>query len=263
MKYDTGLDLKQIASEIESYLATQNIIGKITDIVPGPLVSTFRFTPESGFKLPKTFKIGDLTLYVPHTTLIGVEYANIEIHNINRQMIWLKPLLESKEFKDLNYELPFILGVDTSGDPLYCDLAKSGNILITGDSGRGKFTTVDLISKMLFKPSKNKSVHTSCINAINNTSNRPFYIDDVQGYIDKYGVEFINVIKDAIKRNVFFIVTSNSIDLPDEFVNLFPSRLTFKTESDDNTNFLWSYGDALFSMNGRKPIRIHTPYDNE
>jgi hypothetical protein len=57
MKYDTGLDLKKIASDIESYLAQQNIIGKVVDIAPGSMVSTFYFEPESEFNLPKKFNI--------------------------------------------------------------------------------------------------------------------------------------------------------------------------------------------------------------
>lgn len=268
MKYDTGLDLKKITGDIESYLAKQNIIGKVVDIVTGPMVSTFYFEPESEFNLPKKFNIGDLILYFSDIVYIyGVRYAQIEVHNMNRQMTWLKPLMPTDKLKNY-YKTPIVIGINTSGDPIYCNLGFNNSILITGDPGRGKSTFIDSVKKVISKdiklPQGNKGSPRDLIAEINDSSDYVFFIDGGTGYLNEDSSAVINAMKQAIKRNVVFIVAvDDDNNLPDEFVNLFPNRLIFKSVSDKYTDFLLPYGDAVFFEYGYPKIRVHTPYDNE
>jgi hypothetical protein len=266
MKYDTGLDFKKIASDIESYLAKQHIIGKVADIAPGPMVSTFFFESESEFNLPKTFNIGSLILYVSGIIYVdGVRYTLIEVHNINRKITWLKPLMKTSEFKK-GYITPIVIGINTYGTPIYYDLGFNNSILVTGDRGRGKSTFLSSVYKTLCSfalPEPAKSDVKTLIDKIDNNSNDVFFIDGIASYMNEDSSKFIDAIKRAIKRKVVFIVAANDDNLPDGLINLFPNRLMFKTKSDKSTDFLLPFADAIFLEYGRTPQRVHTPYDDE
>jgi S-DNA-T family DNA segregation ATPase FtsK/SpoIIIE len=65
----------------------------------------------------------------------------------NREVIYLRSLLESEQYQEFMEEavLPFIIGQDTVGNPLYADLQKLVHILIAGATGSGKSVFINNI----------------------------------------------------------------------------------------------------------------------
>jgi S-DNA-T family DNA segregation ATPase FtsK/SpoIIIE len=84
---------------------------------------------------------------VPGRTSLG-----IELPNSKREMIFLRELLESKEYKFSQNSLPIILGKDIAGDTMIADLAKMPHLLIAGTTGSGKSVGLNvMILSLLFK----------------------------------------------------------------------------------------------------------------
>ena len=279
---NTEFNEKKIANDIESYLASIGIVGEIKNIIPSSLITTLQFYPKSGFKLPGDFNIGDIKCYVPHPSLVGYEYINIEIHNMNRQIVWLNPLINNKKFVESNSKIPLIFGVGADNNPIYYDLATANNILITGDKGRGK--SVLLHSFIMALVSKSKKIliidtkddeykswaalpnlcqpiinnPEQAIQTLQNISCDVVIIDDISDLLSINEKATIQAIKKAQASGIHFIAAMRT---PQSQINdLFPSRILFKTAGNNETEYLCPYGDMLFSANGRIPARIHTPW---
>lgn len=76
----------------------------------------------------------------------------------NREVIYLSTLIESEEYQEFAEEaiLPFVIGQDTIGNPIYGDLQKFVHVLIAGTTGSGKSVFINNIitSLILSKSAK-------------------------------------------------------------------------------------------------------------
>jgi len=71
--------------------------------------------------------------------------------------VFLKDVLDSKEFKEYNSKLAFALGKDISGQNVVADIAKMPHLLVAGATGSGKSVCINsLIISLLFKASPNE-----------------------------------------------------------------------------------------------------------
>jgi S-DNA-T family DNA segregation ATPase FtsK/SpoIIIE len=97
----------------------------------------------------------DLTLALSATQLRietpvpGRSYVGIEIPNSSSEMVRLRPILESKEFKGLSSKLALGLGKNVSGEPVVADLAKMPHLLIAGTTNSGKSVCITAITACL------------------------------------------------------------------------------------------------------------------
>lgn len=124
----------------------------------GPVVTLHEFEPEAGTKASRVIGLADdiarsmsaisaRISVVPGRTSLG-----IELPNSKREMIFLRELLESKEYKFSQNSLPIILGKDIAGDTMIADLAKMPHLLIAGTTGSGKSVGLNvMILSLLFK----------------------------------------------------------------------------------------------------------------
>jgi DNA segregation ATPase FtsK/SpoIIIE, S-DNA-T family len=71
--------------------------------------------------------------------------------------VYLRDIIESDEFKEFcdHAEIPFVLGMDTLGVPLFEDLAKIIHLLIAGSTGSGKSFLLNslILSMLIVRPS--------------------------------------------------------------------------------------------------------------
>jgi S-DNA-T family DNA segregation ATPase FtsK/SpoIIIE len=82
----------------------------------------------------------------------GKTSIGIELPNPKRQMIFLREMLESKEYKFSQFYLPIILGKDIGGEVMIADLAKMPHLLIAGTTGSGKSVGLNvMILSILYK----------------------------------------------------------------------------------------------------------------
>lgn len=141
--------------------------GKILGAKIGPIVTLYEFEPVAGTKAARIIGLSDdiarsmsaisaRISVIPGQTAIG-----IELPNPKRQMIFLRELIEAKEYRLANLSLPMILGKDIAGSIMVADLAKMPHLLIAGTTGSGKSVGLNvMILSILFqmKPSDCKFI---------------------------------------------------------------------------------------------------------
>src|SRR5580704_1380063 len=97
-------ELKDIAGQIKSKFQEFNVLGSVTQINPGPVVTTFEFKPEAGVKYSRiTTLTEDLCLGLQAESILieripGKPTVGIEVPNSKREVISLRQILESDEF---------------------------------------------------------------------------------------------------------------------------------------------------------------------
>ena len=133
-----------------------------------PTVIQYRLKPKSGVKLQKIVNLqSDLALAL-HAKSIriqapipGLGVVGIEVPNPKREAVWLKDVLESKEFNSKKYEIPLALWRDVSGNIMIGDMATMPHLLIAGQTGSGKSVWMNgFLMSLLYKfsPSELKMI---------------------------------------------------------------------------------------------------------
>jgi S-DNA-T family DNA segregation ATPase FtsK/SpoIIIE len=151
-------ELKECARAIEDKCQEFDIGGRITQINPGPVVTTYELKPEAGIKYSRiTGLADDLCLALKAESILieripGKSTVGIEVPNANRQTIALREQIESAEFINSPSKLTLTLGKDLIGRNRVSDLAQMPHLLIAGSTGTGKSVFLNsLILSMLYK----------------------------------------------------------------------------------------------------------------
>ncbi len=135
-----------------------HIEGKI-DYYPGPIITRYEFKPGTGIKINQIVNLSDdlaLALKAKRIRIIapipGKAAVGVEIPNRNTQIVYLRDILETNEFKDSRHTLPLALGKTTSGKPFIADLAKMPHVLVAGATGSGKSVGMNvMITSLLYR----------------------------------------------------------------------------------------------------------------
>jgi len=137
--------LVQSSKILEQKLATFGVGGRVTAVRPGPVITTYEFEPEAGIKVSRVVNLcDDLTMALrAHGVRIvapipGKNCVGIEVSNKNRATVGLRDLIEAEDFRGHRSALALALGRDTTGLPMYADLAKMPHLLMAGATGTGK-----------------------------------------------------------------------------------------------------------------------------
>jgi DNA segregation ATPase FtsK/SpoIIIE, S-DNA-T family len=156
-KMDEG-ELKECARAIEHKCAEFDVAGHITQINPGPVVTTFEFKPEAGIKYSRITGLGeDLCLALRAESILieripGKSTVGIEVPNARRETIALRDVIESPEFSHSPSKLTLPLGKDLIGRIRAVDLTQMPHLLIAGATGTGKSVFINsLLMGMLYK----------------------------------------------------------------------------------------------------------------
>ena len=151
-------ELKERAHAIEQKCREFDVGGHVTQINPGPVVTTFEFKPEAGIKYSRiTGLADDLCLALRAESILieripGKSTVGIEVPNHHRQTIQLREVLESPEYVNTTSKLTMALGKDLIGRIRVSDLAQMPHLLIAGSTGTGKSVFLNsLIVSMLYK----------------------------------------------------------------------------------------------------------------
>jgi len=153
-------ELRERAELIEQKAQEFGIAGRVHQINPGPVVTTFEFKPEPGIKYSKVTGLGDdLCLALEAESIridriAGKSTVGIEVPNPDRAVISLRELLESPEYLKSGALLPLALGKDIRGHMVVSDLQKMPHLLIAGSTGTGKSVSINsLVLSLLFRAS--------------------------------------------------------------------------------------------------------------
>jgi len=111
-------ELKQRARAIEEKCLEFDVQGRVTQINPGPVVTTFEYKPEAGIKYSRIIGLTeDLCLALQAESILieripGKSTIGIEVPNIRRQTIALREILEAQEFVGSPSKLTLAMGRD-------------------------------------------------------------------------------------------------------------------------------------------------------
>jgi S-DNA-T family DNA segregation ATPase FtsK/SpoIIIE len=151
-------ELKERARAIEEKCLEFDVQGRVTQINPGPVVTTFEFKPEAGIKYSRiTGLTEDLCLALQAESILieripGKSTIGIEVPNLNRQTIALREIIEAQEFVGSASKLTLAMGRDLHGRIRVTDLASMPHLLIAGSTGTGKSVFINsLLMSILYK----------------------------------------------------------------------------------------------------------------
>jgi S-DNA-T family DNA segregation ATPase FtsK/SpoIIIE len=151
-------ELKNLAALLVSKCAEFGVHGTVTQINPGPVVTTFEFKPEAGVKYSRiTGLTDDLCLGLRAESILiermaGKSTVGIQVPNRERETIWLREVVESQEFIGSRSKLMLALGKDINGRITVADLASMPHLLIAGSTGAGKSVALNaMIMSLLYK----------------------------------------------------------------------------------------------------------------
>jgi len=151
-------ELRQTAAQIKSKFEEFNVRGSVTQINPGPVVTTFEFKPEAGVKVSRITTLReDLCLGLQAESILieripGKPTVGIEVPNARREVISLRQILESEEFTSSASPLTVALGKDINGRIKVAALDSMPHLLIAGSTGAGKSVMLNsLIMSILYK----------------------------------------------------------------------------------------------------------------
>jgi DNA segregation ATPase FtsK/SpoIIIE, S-DNA-T family len=151
-------ELKECARAIEQKCAEFDVAGHITQINPGPVVTTFEFKPEAGIKYSRITNLGDdLCLALRAESILieripGKSTVGIEVPNARREVIALRDVIEAPEFSHSPSKLTLPMGKDLIGRIRAADLNQMPHLLIAGATGTGKSVFLNaLLMGLLYK----------------------------------------------------------------------------------------------------------------
>ena len=133
--------------------------GSVVQVLHGPVVTMFEYSPASGVKVSKIVNLSDdlaLGMKALSVRIVapipGKAAVGIEIPNHHREAVNLKEILASHDFQDHDGVLPMALGKDILGRPAITDLVKIPHLLIAGATGSGKSVGLNsMICSLLFR----------------------------------------------------------------------------------------------------------------
>ena len=151
-------ELKQLAQVLTEKYAEFEVHGQITQINPGPVVTTFEFKPEAGIKYSRITNLSDdLCLALKAESILiermaGKSTVGIQVPNRQREIIFLRENIESQEFMGSKSKMTIAMGKDINGRIVTADLAGMPHLLIAGSTGAGKSVAINaMIMSILYK----------------------------------------------------------------------------------------------------------------
>jgi len=154
----TQKSLEQNAKLLKKVLEDFGVQGEIVKVRPGPVVTLYELEPAAGTKSSRVIGLSDdiarsmSAISARIAVVPGRNILGIELPNVDREVVYLRELLEIEEYKDKRIKLPIALGKDIGGEPVTTDLARMPHLLIAGTTGSGKSVAVNaMILSFLYR----------------------------------------------------------------------------------------------------------------
>ncbi len=132
---------------------------KIVNVVKGPTITRYEIKPPPGIKVNKILSLGNdiaLALGTPQVRIEapvpGKKVIGVEVPNKEREVVYIRELIESEEFQNSKNILPLALGKGMGGKPVIADLVSLPHLLIAGATSSGKSVCINsIIISFLFR----------------------------------------------------------------------------------------------------------------
>ncbi len=151
--------LEENARALEEKLGDFGVQGKVTGILPGPVITMYEYAPAPGIKISRIVGLSDdLAMALKAVSLRvvapipGKAAIGIELPNPRRELVSMRAVLASEVFGSSSAPLTLGLGQDITGQPVSANLAKMPHLLIAGATGTGKSVCINsLLGSLLFR----------------------------------------------------------------------------------------------------------------
>lgn len=149
----------EVSATLTAKLQDFGVQGTVAGISPGPVVTTYEFSPAPGVKINRIVTLADdlaMVLRVDRVRIVGSipgkAAIGIEIPNPVRKTVFLRDILTTPEYQEAPSFLTLALGFDVIGQPVVANLARMPHLLIAGATGAGKSVAINaFIASILFR----------------------------------------------------------------------------------------------------------------
>ncbi len=147
------------ASLLIKTLSNFGVDTKMGQVTLGPTITRYEVQPNPGVKVSRIVNLSDdiaLSLAAKsiriEAPIPGKSAIGIEVPNDQPQVVSLRDVIGSKEFKNHKSSLSIGLGKDISGNPVIADIGKMPHLLVAGATGSGKSVCINtIINSILYK----------------------------------------------------------------------------------------------------------------
>ena len=154
-------DIINNAKIIEETMSNFGIDATITQINRGPSITCYELSPAPGIKLSRIVSLSDNIALSLASSDIRIEApipgkaaVGIEVPNKNKDVVCLKEMLMTDEYREVESSIPLVLGKDVSGKPIVSSIDKMPHLLIAGATGSGKSVCINtIIMSIIYKSS--------------------------------------------------------------------------------------------------------------
>lgn len=155
----TGVELAENKRQIVAALESFSIQIKKISATVGPTITLYEIVPASGVRVSSIKRLGDdiaLKLGAPGVRIVGPipgrGSIGIEVPNRKRQIVPIRDVLQSTNYREAKMELPVALGKTISNETMVVDLAKMPHLLVAGATGQGKSVGINtIITSLLYR----------------------------------------------------------------------------------------------------------------
>ena len=154
-------ELTETAARLQDVFDTFGVKVHMTNVTCGPSVTRYELIPEMGVKVSKILNLHDdiqLNLAASEirieAPIPGKAAIGIEVPNKARSKVFLRELLEAKEYRESKSNLTYVVGKDIAGNIIVSDIRKMPHMLVAGATGSGKSVFINtMIMSILYKAS--------------------------------------------------------------------------------------------------------------
>lgn len=151
-------NLEESARLLEKTLSDFGVETEVVKVEPGPVITRYELRPRPGVKIHNIVSLADDIALAMRATQVhilapipGKAAVGIEIPNQKISTVYLKEILQTKEFQNSSSGIPLPLGKNVAGEPIISDLTRMPHLLIAGTTGSGKSIFMkSLITGLLF-----------------------------------------------------------------------------------------------------------------
>jgi DNA segregation ATPase FtsK/SpoIIIE, S-DNA-T family len=155
----TREELQDNAEVLRKKLADFEVDGRIVQVSPGPVITSYEFEPAPGIKVSQIVNLSDdlaLALKAAAVRIVGPLAGRgtvaVEVPNDEMATVYLREIFQSAEFAEAKGKLPLALGKDVTGLPVVADLSAMPHLLVAGATGSGKSVGLNaMICSVLYK----------------------------------------------------------------------------------------------------------------
>ena len=156
------------ATKLQKTLYSFGVSAKVENVSVGPAITRYELKPAEGVRVSKIANLADdIALNLAAETIRieapipGKQAVGIEVPNTENEIVHLRDIVDTEEFKEHKSKLAFALGKDVAGKEVVTDISKMPHVMIAGATGSGKSVCINtLISSIIYKakPSEVKMV---------------------------------------------------------------------------------------------------------